>query len=229
MRVSKGLFMVGLVLLFIGIANAVLSASVERWEHKEQTFLERVLTVPAGLSLFPTESFLSLPEESKDIVVNGTVKELHGGTFNLYVFNSRNYQLWQANMPYQAYVEAKNISSYSMTFSPSREDVKYLIYFVAVNKNSVPGPDISVEYSIKISWDEKIHVHALSGLVLGSLFGGIGFLLIIVSYIVKVAFKRQDREKIIRPIEYCSRCGTVLTSIGVTGKSFCSKCKRLYD
>lgn len=229
MRASKVLFAIGLVLLLIGIGIAILSTSVERLEHKEQTLLETVLTVPAGFRLFPAGSFLYLPEESQNIVVNGTVKELYGRTFDLYVFNDSNYRLWQANMPYQAYVEAKDISSYSMTFSPSREDVKNLLYFVAVNKNPILGPDISVEYSIKISWNEKSHVNALSDLVLGSLFGGVGFLLIIVSAVMKVVFQRQEKEKISRPIRHCSRCGTALTPIGTTGKSLCSICKRIYD
>jgi hypothetical protein len=29
--------------------------------------------------------------------------------------------------------------------------------------------------------------------------------------------------------KYCSECGTVITPIGATGKSFCSKCNKIYD
>jgi len=199
--------------------------------------------VPGGFNLFPLQRLVFIPEESRDITVSGTIKEIRGGTFDLYVFNKRNYDLWVAKASYKAFMDAKDISSTAVNFSPTREDVMNALYFVAVNKNPFGGPDISVEYSIKISWNEKSYAHVLGGLVLGGLLGGLGFLLIIVSAVAKVVFQRQEKEKTYQPIapmapvaavpevkaRYCSECGTALTPIGAAGRSLCSKCKRIYD
>jgi len=52
------------------------------------------------------------------------------------------------------------------------------------------GLSISVEYSIKISWSERSYAQVLGGLVLGMLLGGSGFVLIVVSAVMKLFFKR---------------------------------------
>ena len=78
-------------------------------------------------------------------------------------------------------------------FLPSlstREDVASALYLVAVNKNPVLGPSISVEYSIKISWSERSYATALGGLVLGMILGGFGFVLVVVSAAMRLVFKR---------------------------------------
>jgi len=91
-------------------------------------------------------------------------------------------------------VEVKDVSSYSLSFSPTREDVASALHLVAVNKNPVLGPSISIEYSIKISWSERSYATALGGLVLGMILGGLGFLLIVVSAVMRFVFKQQKQK-----------------------------------
>jgi len=243
MKASKALFVIGLLILVLGIVIIVIPMTVETWEQKEKPLVNTILTVPGGMSFFPLQNLIFMLEGSRNILVSGTVRELKGATFDLYAFDKRNYELWAAKASYKAYVEVKDVSSYSLSFSPTREDVTSLLYLVAVNKNSILGPSISVEYSIKIAWSERSYSAFLGGLFLGILLGGLGFVLIIVSAVVKVVFERREKEKISEPVapatraapisepkaKHCRECGTALTPIGTTGKSLCPKCERIYD
>jgi hypothetical protein len=190
MKASKILFVVGLLLLVAGIIIVVIPSTVETWQRKEQTLVDSVITVLGGGHLFPIQNFILMPEGSKDILVTGTVRELKGGRFDFYAFSKKNYELWVAKASYKVFVEAKDVSSYSVSFSPTREDVTNALYLVVVNRNPVLGPSISVEYSIKISWSERSYSQVLGGLVLGMLLGGFGFLLIVISAAMKFVFKR---------------------------------------
>jgi len=143
-----------------------------------------------GSHLFPLQNFVYIPEGSKDILVSGTVRELKGGRFDFYAFNKKNYELWVAKASYKAFVEVKDVSSYSLSFSPTRDDVANALYLVAVNRNPVLGSSISVEYSMKISWSERSYGTALGGLVLGMILGGFGFVLVVVSAAMRLVFKR---------------------------------------
>jgi len=190
MKASKILFVIGLLVLVVGIVIAIIPTTVETWQKKEQTLMDSVITVLGGNHLFPIQNFVFMPEGSKDILVSGTVRELKDGRFDFYTFNRKNYELWVAKASYKAFVEVKDVSSYSLSFSPTREDVANGLYLVAVNKNPVLGPSISVEYSIKISWSERSYAQALGGLVLGLVLAGFGFVLIVVSAVMKLVFKR---------------------------------------
>jgi len=194
MKASKILFVMGLLVLVVGIVIAIIPTAVETWQKKEQPLVESVITVIGGGSLFPIQNLVFMAEGSKDISVSGTVRELKGGRFDFYAFNKKNYELWVAKASYKAFVEAKDVSSYSLSFSPTREDVASALYLVVVNRNPVLGPSISVEYSIKISWSERSYATVLGGLVLGMLLGGLGFLLIVVSAVMRFVFKPQKEE-----------------------------------
>jgi hypothetical protein len=190
MKASKILFVIGLLVLVVGIVIAIIPTAVETWQKKEQPLVESVITVLGGGHLFPLQNLVFMAEGSKDILVSGTVRELKGVRFDFYAFNKKNYELWVAKASYKSYVEVKDVSSYSVSFSPTREDVASALYLVVVNKNPVLGPTISVEYSIKISWSERSYAQVLGGLVLGMILGGFGFMLIVVSAVMKFVFKR---------------------------------------
>jgi len=190
MKASKILFVIGLLVLVVGIVIAIIPTTVETWQKKEQPLADTVITVLGGGHLFPLLNLVFMTEGSKDILVSGTVRELKGGRFDFYAFNKKNYELWVAKASYKAFVEVKDVSSYSLSFSPTREDVASVLYLVAVNKNPVLGSSISVEYSIKISWSERSYATALGGLVLGMILGGFGFVLVVVSAAMKLVFKR---------------------------------------
>jgi hypothetical protein len=221
------MFVIGLVFLGLGAVIAFAPMSSDTWDHKEQPLVEQVLTIPGGWYQFPLQDIAVIPEGSRSIIVSGTVRELNGKTFDLYIFNKRNYELWVANASYQAIVQARGVSSYAVGFSPTRDDVLNALYFVAVNKNPLLGPSVSVEYSIKISWDERSYNAVLGGLVVGGFLGGLGFLLIIVSAVMAFIFGR-GKEKTIHPSpvsqtiagRFCTVCGA---SIPDKAK-FCPAC-----
>jgi hypothetical protein len=194
MKASKALFVIGFILLLASIAIAVIGATGETWEHKEQPYVEEILTVPGGWHLSPFPKIIILPEGSRDILVAGTVKELKGEKFDLYVLNKRNYELWVANASYKPYVDVKDVSSYSLSLSTTREDVVNVLNFVVVNKNPFLGSNISVEFSIRISWTERSYAAAAGGFVLGTLLGGLGLVLVIVAAAMRFVFGR-DRGK----------------------------------
>lgn len=227
MRVSKAVFVIGLILLVLGVVIALAPMSTETWDHKEQPFVEEVLTVSAGFSLFPFQKIVLIPESSKNIAVSGTVRELNGKNFDFYIFNKRNYELWVANASYQGYGQAKDTSSYSVAFSPTRDDAINVLYFVVVNKNPFLGPSVSVEFSIKISWDERSYSTVLGGLVVGGFLGGLGFLLIIVSAVMAFVFGRSKQKPIqsspvsqVAAGRFCTVCGASIPG----NVKFCTAC-----
>jgi len=227
MRASKAIFLVGLVLLLVGVSVALIPLSTETWLQKEQPYIDQVLTVTAGSYSFPAPQVYYLPEGSKEIAVSGTVRELRGQKFDLHIFNKRNYELWVANASTQAYAEAKDVSSYFLAFSPTRDDVSNGLYFVVVNRNPILGPDVSVEFSVKISWTERSYAAIFGGFVLGIFLGGIGFLLIIASAVMRFVFGR-DREKaaasfaggLVQATKFCANCGARVPA----DTKFCSVC-----
>lgn len=132
MRIPKILFMVGVVLLVVGIAVTVIPATVERWEHKEEKLVHEIATVPPLFDYFPL-ALKYIPEGSTNIKVAGTVKEVKNRQFDFYVFNKQNYDRWMAKITYEAYVEAKQVTSYSFSFSPTRGEVIEGLYLVVSN------------------------------------------------------------------------------------------------
>jgi len=227
MRASKIVFVIGLILLILGVFIFLVPMSTETWDHKEEPLVEEVLTVPGGLSLLASPKIGFIPEGSRNIEVNGIAKELNAKTFDLYVFNKRNYELWIANASYQAYVQARDISSYTLAFSPTRDDVVNLLYFVVVNRNPILGPNVSVEFSVKMSWDERSYAAVLGGFVLGGFLGGLGFLLIIVSAIMVFVFGRGKQRQIqstpARQLvkgSFCVNCGASVPD----NVKFCPAC-----
>jgi len=227
MKASKVVFAIGLVLLVLGVIIALAPMSTETWDHKEQALVDQVLTVPAGIYQIASPNFVLIPDGSKNIMVSGTARELTGKSFDLYVFSKRNYELWVANASYQTYAQASDVSSYSVAFSPTREDVINVLYFVVVNKNPFSGPSLSVEFSIKMTWDERSYSTVLGGLVLGGFLGGLGFLLIIVSAVMAFVFGRGKQKQIqstaagqVVKGRFCVNCGASVPD----NVKFCPAC-----
>jgi len=75
---------------------------------------------------------------------------------------------------------------------------RHVLNFVVVNKNPFLGPNISVEFSIKISWTERSYAAAAGGFILRTLLGGLGLVLVIVAAAMRFVFGR-DRGNTTQP------------------------------
>ena len=104
MKTSEILFVIGLLVLVMGVVIAIIPTTVETWQKKEQPLADTVITVLGGGHLFPLLNLVFMTEGSKDILVSGTVRELKGGRFDFYAFNKKNYELWVAKASYKAFV-----------------------------------------------------------------------------------------------------------------------------
>lgn len=95
-------------------------------------------------------------EEAKDFVINGTAIELTFPQlwFNLYAFDSVNFDLWKARESYTAYYEAQRKTSVSFSFSIASEDeVPDTFYFVIEEYSEGETPEVHVNATI--SWVQK--------------------------------------------------------------------------
>jgi hypothetical protein len=131
--------------------------------------------------------------EAKDFRVKGNITETAGYQFSFYIFNATNYALWSAGRPYNAYVEAKNVTTYSFLFYPTKEDYGSL-RFVVENRGAA---NIVTKLSATMEWSEKqvieSFIAAAALFVVGGLIGFIGFILIIVAAITKYIFKPEGK------------------------------------
>jgi len=89
---------------------------------KEERLVQEVATVMPLSDYWPL-ALKYIPEGAYDIKVSGTVKELKGRSFDFFAFTKLNYERWKANASYQTISEAKHVSAYSLSFSPTKQEV----------------------------------------------------------------------------------------------------------
>ena len=99
---------------------------------KEEELVHEVAKIPQ-LYNYSALGLAYVPEGASDIIVSGMIKELKNRAFDFYAFNKLNYERWQAGVSYQAYVEAKKVTAYSLSISPTREDVNDGLRLVVSN------------------------------------------------------------------------------------------------
>lgn len=148
MRIPKILAIIGLAAIILGVALAVVPTTTEVWTPESGTLVKEVASVHPQSDYYPLALAPYIPQESRNLVVNGTVIELKGRTFDFYIFNRVNYESWKAEAPYEAYLQAENVSSHSFSSSATREDVSEGLRFVVMN--------IYAKEHVDELWFEKI-------------------------------------------------------------------------
>jgi len=133
MRAPKILAVIGLAVIVLGAVAVFIPPVWEVWNPKSETLVKEVATVYPRWHYYPLALAPYIPQESRNLVVSGTVKELKGYTFDFYAFNKINYERWRAEAPYEAYLQVKNVSSYSFSFETTREDLNEGLYLVVLN------------------------------------------------------------------------------------------------
>jgi len=179
LRLTAVLFIIGILMLIGGIVlataapagvtwqpNSKVLASEKpltvspRWNSKSQILINKPITVDtfgtygSWLASAPT-----ILEEAMNIVVLGTATEQSSPqkTFNFYVFNSANFDLWEAGSAYTAYYETVGKTSVDFTFSLATKDsVPAMFYFVVEEYASGVKPAVWVTAIIR--WTEKASI-----------------------------------------------------------------------
>jgi len=185
MRVSvpKILFILGVILLVVGIVIGLAAPATATWKPKSRTLAdEETLTVSAGWTSKSDElieEVLTVPtwstydyglgfkpwiyREAKDFVIDGTAVEQSSPQlwFNFYIFDSVNFDLWKAGKAYTTYFYAEGKTTVSFTFSiASEDDVPDTFYFVVEEYTIAVKPTVRVNATI--SWVEKASIYDCS-------------------------------------------------------------------
>ena len=131
------------------------------WQSKNKSD-DEVLTVYAWES-YDYSSFSSpwIYGEAKNFVISGNAVEQSSPqhSFNFYVFDSVNFDLWKADVAYTAYYEAKGKTSFSFSFSIADQgNVPSWFYFV-VEEYAI-GVKPVVRVTATINWVEKSAIYA---------------------------------------------------------------------
>ncbi|RLF00137.1 MAG: hypothetical protein DRJ59_07425 [Thermoprotei archaeon] len=96
-----------------------------------EDFIVETLTVYSfSDSSYLLRAPLLKPPKSVPVEITGTAEGARGYSFNLYVLDERNYERWEAKVPFEAYYEGRNASSYEFTFTVPAEKCTKYVYFV---------------------------------------------------------------------------------------------------
>jgi len=138
-RILKLLLVVVLVLLVMSIAFGYISLTFlqpapkeEKWVAKEEKLVHKILTINS-LSNDYSVVWKKIPENSSKIKVFGTIKAADNQPFSFRALNKLNYERWKTKATYEAYEEKSNVTSYSFTFYPTREEVNEGLYIIISN------------------------------------------------------------------------------------------------
>jgi len=176
LKLTAVLFIIGILMLISGVVLAIAAPAGVTWQPKSEVLAsEKPLTVSAGwnsksqilinklmtVDMFGTyNSWLAsapiIVEEAMNIVALGTATEQSSPqrTFNFYVFNSVNFDLWKAGLVYTAYYKTVGKTSVDFSFSLATKDsVPSMFYFVVEEYASGVKPAVWVTAIIR--WTEK--------------------------------------------------------------------------
>lgn len=177
------IFVIGVIIFVAGIVLAIAVPATVTWKPESEILAsEKPLMVSAGwnsesdslidevitVDLYETYDYWFgykplILEEAKNFVINGTAIEQSSPQlwFNFYVFDSTNFDLWEAGASYTAYYETMGKTSVSFSFSIATEDeVFHTFYFVV--EEYVMGVKPVVHVTSTISWAEKASLYDCS-------------------------------------------------------------------
>jgi len=180
MRIPVVIFFIGVIMLIGGIVLAVAIPATVTWQPKGEVLAsEKPLEVSAGWNSkseslidkvitvdyyetydywFASKPFIFV--EAKNFKITGTATEQSSPQlwFNLYIFDSVNFDLWKAGSTYTSYYEAEGKTSVNFSFSIATKDsLPDMFYFVAEQYSLGEFPVVRV--TATISWVEKTSIY----------------------------------------------------------------------
>lgn len=236
MRISKIIFVIGLVFLIIGILIAIAIPASVTWEPKTKALCTNEILNTSEIRNYdyyrPYFAFIISFGETKDFEVEGSIEEVSNYTFNFYIFNETNYNLWEADRAYDSYFEAENITSTAFSFTLSNKDSVSELYFLVENPEPYRSDRVA-KLTATVHWEEKATLSGiLGGLILGGIIALIGVILIIVGGIATLVFKpkslkaRPPKPPELKPeTRICPHCGKTSSP----DAKFCSYCGKALE
>lgn len=176
-----GVIIAGMIIFIAGIVLVMITPVATTWKTKSEILAsEEPLALSAGWNsendslidkLITVDSYETydyswgytpwVSEGSKDFVVTGTAIELSSPQrlFNFYVFDSINFDLWEAGANYTAYYETMGSASVDFGFSiATDEELPNSFYFVVEEYDLDPV----VYVNATSSWAEKTSIYDCS-------------------------------------------------------------------
>lgn len=137
--------------------------------------------------------FLNM-SETRNIVLEGNVRENGGNNFNFYVFNDENFNNFGLGKPYSSYYDKKGITEDSFIFPLSEDQAKSNIYFVVEDASNY---NETVVLRARISYEKKVADYSASAgaFLLGSFLAILGFITIIVGGAAALVFKPKPKPE----------------------------------
>lgn len=136
--------------------NEYLSTS-PKWQSQKDELVDEVFTVPTWRTYDYDYDSASTPYyvEVKGFVISGNATERSSPptSFNFYIFDSVDFDLWTTDKTYNAYYEEKGKTSLSFNFSIAEVDASDWFYFVVEENVSDMKPTVSVMATA--SWIEE--------------------------------------------------------------------------
>ena len=225
MRIPKIIFIIGLVILVIGILIAIALPASVTWEPKTKALCTDEIIEVSEYEKYdyyrPYFAFIVSFGETKDFEVEGSIEEVSDYKFNFYIFDETDYDLWKADRPHKSYFEAENVTSITFSFLLTNKEVVNDLYFVVENPEPYESDRVA-RLTATVNWKEKaIITRIVGGLILGGIIAFIGLVLIIVGGIATLVFKPKPPE--LKPVtRFCPQCGRAL-SLDVKFCPYCGK------
>ena len=177
------IFIIGVIILIAGIVIGFSGPSTASWQPRSEILAtEKPLEVSAGwisesnnlidevitVDSYETYDywFASKPfvlEKAKDFQVSGSAIEQSSSqrSFNFYVFDSVNFDLWKADTSYTSYYTAGGKTSLTFTFSIATEEAVPSTFYFVVEEYTL-GIKPIVRVTATISWTEKASLYDCS-------------------------------------------------------------------
>ncbi len=183
-RIPVIVFIIGVIILIAGIVIGFSAPSTATWEPQSRILAtEKPLDVTAGwvskskspmidqvITVYSYETydfwFAYKPfilDDAKDFQVSGNATEQSSSqrSFNFYVFDSVNFDLWKAQAPSTSYYVTQGKTSTTFTFSIATEEAVPSTFYFVVQENATDIKPI-VRVTATISWAEKASLYECS-------------------------------------------------------------------
>jgi len=233
MRMRKSLVgvLIGFLIFLAGIGLVIALPTSAPWETKTDQIAEGEVLETGWLldyDYYCPYFFLHIyGGETKDWTVSGTAVEAEGRSFNFYVFDKTNFDLWKGGATNtEAYVVRTSVTSVSFQFKiDDGSDVDDLYFVVHYPTTWLLPEERLVTVSATVQWQEKQTLgFVILGLFIGGILGLVGFVTVLVCGIYALATK-ETKAPLKEITRVCPQCGRVLAE----EVKFCPNCGKALE
>lgn len=169
-KLPKIIAVVGVVLLLLAMLFVIVPVTQVVWEPKSRLLVDKTVTVSFLLGhLEPLIYFPSSPKIMRNLRIQGYVKCVSGGVFNLDIKNGKTY------------ASAYGVAEEYFEFSVEPEELQSGLW---LSVKLIAPPVTEVLIHVEAHWEERTYTHVLTGIALAGRLAFFGILLLIIALIL---------------------------------------------